>query len=146
MISFDTNIAVHAANVDSGHHGAARDFLKSLSERQDVVVCELMLVELYMKLRNSAIFATPLPAKDAVQICEAYRNNLAWTLVESASVMDQVWQLAGQKYFAIRRIVDVRFGLTLQHFGVTEFATTNLKDFEGLGFERVWNPLLPLSS
>jgi len=25
--------------------------------------------------------------------------------------------------------------------GVTEFATVNTKDFEGLGFRRVWNPL-----
>ena len=25
--------------------------------------------------------------------------------------------------------------------GVTEFATMNVKDFEGLGFRKVWNPL-----
>jgi len=25
--------------------------------------------------------------------------------------------------------------------GVTEFATLNVKDFQGLGFQRVWNPL-----
>jgi len=25
--------------------------------------------------------------------------------------------------------------------GVTEFATVNVNDFEGLGFQRVWNPL-----
>ncbi|MFM8358316.1 MAG: hypothetical protein ACKOET_07130 [Verrucomicrobiota bacterium] len=30
----------------------------------------------------------------------------------------------------------------LRHDGVTEFATANVKDFEGFGFERVWNPLL----
>jgi hypothetical protein len=24
---------------------------------------------------------------------------------------------------------------------VTEFATVNVKDFEGLGFRKVWNPL-----
>jgi len=30
-----------------------------------------------------------------------------------------------------------RCGIT----GVTEFATANLKDFFGLGFDRVWNPL-----
>ena len=40
-----------------------------------------------------------------------------------------------------RRIFDIRLALTLLHFGVTDFATTNLKDFEGLGFERIWNPL-----
>lgn len=31
--------------------------------------------------------------------------------------------------------------LALHAFGVTEFATANVKDFEGLGFARVWNPV-----
>jgi hypothetical protein len=38
-------------------------------------------------------------------------------------------------------IVDARLGLTLRHHGVDEFATTNIKDFAGFGFTRVWNPL-----
>jgi hypothetical protein len=29
----------------------------------------------------------------------------------------------------------------LLHHRVTEFATTNVKDFHGFGFVRVWNPL-----
>ncbi|MFM8635837.1 MAG: hypothetical protein ACKOEX_13695 [Planctomycetia bacterium] len=40
-----------------------------------------------------------------------------------------------------RRIYDVRLGLTLRHYEVKRFATTNGKDFRGLGFEKVWNPL-----
>ena len=34
-----------------------------------------------------------------------------------------------------------RTALALQAFGVTEFATGNIKDFEGLGFAKVWNPI-----
>ena len=30
---------------------------------------------------------------------------------------------------------------TLLAHGVTDFATANVEDFEGLGFRRVWNPL-----
>ena len=44
--------------------------------------------------------------------------------------------------FARRRIYDARTALCLRAFGVKEFATANEKDFEGFGFERVWNPLL----
>jgi len=55
--------------------------------------------------------------------------------------MDRVWQAAGKKGFARRRIFDVRLGETLRHHGVTQFATANVKDFETLGFEKVWNPL-----
>jgi predicted nucleic acid-binding protein len=40
---------------------------------------------------------------------------------------------------ARRRIHDARISLTLRHHGVNERATTNVKDFEGFGFARVWN-------
>ena len=40
------------------------------------------------------------------------------------------------------RLIDVRLALTLRYHGVTDFATANVKDFNGLGFARVWNPLL----
>jgi predicted nucleic acid-binding protein len=52
MISLDTNLAVYAANSSMPGHAAARGFLESLGSRDDVVVCELMLVELYLKLRD----------------------------------------------------------------------------------------------
>ncbi len=48
-------------------------------------------------------------------------------------------------YFHIRNskfeLCIVRFTLTLRHLGVTQFATTNAKQFEGFGFEKVWNPI-----
>ncbi len=46
--------------------------------------------------------------------------------------------LAGVAY---RRIYDARLALTLRQHGVTEFATTNTRDFDGFGFTRVFNPL-----
>lgn len=36
--------------------------------------------------------------------------------------------------------VDANILLSLQAFGVTEFATANLGDFTGLGFSKVWDP------
>jgi uncharacterized protein len=66
--------------------------------------------------------------------CRALRQNQNWLLVESAPVMPDVWGWTGKRGFAFRRIIDIRLGLTLRHFGVTEFATTNKKGFRGLGF------------
>lgn len=140
MLSFDTNVAVHAANSSSSLHTSALEFLLSLGERTDVVISELMLVELYLKLRNEKIFRRPLGPGAAASVCQAYRNNASWKLVDFAPVMDEVWRIAGGRGFAIRRIIDVRLGLALVHHGVEEFATTNVKDFQGLGFARVWNP------
>jgi predicted nucleic acid-binding protein len=62
-------------------------------------------------------------------------------LLEHAPVMERVWQISAQPHFARRRIFDARIALTLIHHGVTSLATANVKDFEDLGFERVWNPL-----
>ena len=129
MISFDSNIAVHAANSASSIHRPAVEFLQSIATRRDVAVCELVLVELYLKLRNDRIFPRPLNASQAATVCQTYRNNRAWSLIDSAPVMDAVWEQAEQRGFAFRRIIDVRLGLTLLHHGVTEFATTNEKDF-----------------
>ena len=141
MLSFDTNLAVYATNSATPQHSAAREFLHRLINRQDVAVCELMLVELYLKLRNPVIFPKPLTASEAVAHCRQFRENGNWRLLESAPVMDQVWRLASAREFAFRRIIDARLALTLRHHGVEEFATTNERDFQGFGFKRVWNPL-----
>ena len=143
MLSFDTNIAVYAANAGSPFHDRARNSLQSLATRKDIAVCELVLVELYLKLRNEKIFSRPLTASQAAAVCQAYRKNQAWTLIESAPVMENIWEFAAQKDCAFRRIIDLRLAHTLLHHGVTEFATANEKDFVGQGFLRVWNPLLP---
>ncbi|NBX29063.1 PIN domain-containing protein [bacterium] len=142
MLSFDTNLAVHAANHDSEWHKPCRAFIASLATRRDVAICELMLVELYLKLRNARIFPKPLSAAQATTVCTAYRSNQAWQLIDCAPVMDDVWNHAAKPGFAFRRIIDVRLARTLLHHGVTEFATANTKDFLRLGFDRVWNPLV----
>lgn len=139
MISFDTNIAVYAANSRDPRHGAAQAFLERVRTDSDVVICELMLVELYLKLCNARIFANPWPPAEAAEVCQAYRRNRIWKLVEAAPVMNEVWRWAGRSDFAFHRIIDARLALTLRHHGVTEFVTGNRKDFQGFGFARVWD-------
>lgn len=141
MKSFDTNVVVHAANRDSPQHAQARQFLEQTGQERNVVICELMLVEVFLKLCNARIFRKPMSASQAGTWCEGLRSNRNWMLVEDAPVMEATWKWTHRRNFAFRRIMDIRLGLTLRHHGVTEFATTNVKDFQGLGFARVWNPL-----
>ena len=61
---------------------------------------------------------------------------------ESRPLHDTLWEKARAQDFAFRRLYDARSALTLTAHGVTDFATVNVKDFEGFGFTRVWNPLL----
>lgn len=135
-----TNILLYAQNADCPEHEPAWDYLLGIAQSQGVAICELVLVELYLLLRNPAVIRQPLGPSEAAEMCRRYRGNPRWRLIENAPVMEGVWGAAGDAGFARRRIIDLRLALTLQHHGVTELATANVKDFEGLGFERVWNP------
>ncbi|QQL46209.1 TA system VapC family ribonuclease toxin [Sulfuriroseicoccus oceanibius] len=143
MIGVDTNLLLYALHAGVGEHAAARAFMMECGTRQDVVMSELVLVELYVLLRNAKVFGREVPAAEAAGVVQRFRHNPNWMVVENAPVMDEVWAYAARPGFARRRLFDVRLALTLQHHGVTRFATANVRDFEGLGFEKVWNPLEP---
>ena len=144
LFSCDTNILLHSLNANSPRHDLARTFVNSLDSR--FRMSELVLVELYVLLRNPAVLNQPLSAPEAVEICENFRRHPKWGGVidlapQSARVMDQVWRAAADHNFARRRIFDARLAFTLRHYGVTHFATQNLKDFQGFGFREVFDPL-----
>ena len=137
--SLDTNLLLYAANPDSPHHAAAKRFA-SAPER--FVICELVLVELYMLLRNPAVLARPMTAGAAADFCAALRANPHWQHVDyEPGVSAPLWAWARRTRAGFRRIIDARLALTLRHHGVTAFATANAKDFADFGFDTVWNPL-----
>jgi len=149
MLSIDTNLLFHAVAADRPEHARARAWMGSLKDRQDVALSELVLVEFYRLLRNPAVSARPLSAPAAAQVIQRYRGHPYWRILgfprNSKRLHDNLWTAMAKPGIAYRRIFDVRLALSLLAFGVTEFATTNLQDFEGLGFERVWNPLVDAS-
>lgn len=145
MISCDTNILYAAIDSRSARHDVARQFLMSFQQRDDFALCELVLVELYGLLRNPAVSLVPCSAAEAAGVIETFRGHPRWQILDypgpQSGVMSELWKVAGERSFAYRRIYDVRLALTLRHYGVTEFATRNKKDFQGFGFGKVWDPL-----
>lgn len=144
MTGIDTNILIYARGAGSPWQKEAVAFLEGLAGDPDVVVAELVLVEYYLALRNPAVFSPVLGAKEAAAECRIFQRHPSWALAEQANVMDRVWQEAAKAGCSRRRIIDIRWAFTLQAHGVIQFATASTKDFAGLGFERVWNPLGPL--
>ena len=142
VCSVDTNIIVYSLNQDCEEHEAARDFMQTLAKSDNVAIAEQTLVELYLLIRNPAVFQHPYQAEAATEVCYRLRTNPRWRIIECRSIMNQVWSLASTHQFPRRRIIDARLGLTLVAAGVTEFATRNIVDFEGLGFQRVYDPLI----
>jgi predicted nucleic acid-binding protein len=146
MTSIDANILLYSYCADSPFHELARVFIESLAMREDVVLSEFVLTEFYLLLRNPAVLARPLAAADAAAVIGSYRKHPLWKTCgfspRSRELHDELWKLAAGLDFARRRIYDARTALCLIAFGVTDFATLNLKDFQGFGFKRVWNPLV----
>lgn len=140
MISVDTNILLYAFNSDCEEHQRAREVIKKLGSDSDVVLSELVLVELYILLRNPVVIGHPLKAAEAVSVCRAWRKNPRWRVVECGPIMEKVWEQASRSDFGRRQIIDARLALTLRHHGVTTFVTRNTGHFENYGFERLWNP------
>ena len=145
MLSIDTNILVHAFNEDSPSHQVAYAWLLSIQDADDVAISEFILAEFYGLLRNPAVLQRPLSAVDAVEVIQSYRTHPCWRLIgfplESRVLHDTLWKQAANAKFGFRRLYDLRSALTMIAQGVTEFATVNVKDFEGLGFRRVWSPI-----
>ena len=148
MFSIDANLLLYAFNNASPWHNESRAWLASIQGDEDVAISELILAEFYGLLRNPAVLKHPLSASEAVEIVQTYRSHPRWRLIgfpiESRPLHDALWQKARAKDFAFRKLYDARSALTMTSQGVTEFATVNVKDFEGMGFRRVWNPLRKL--
>lgn len=141
MTSADTNLFLYAANPNSPLHATATAFFKTM-DSADFVICELVLVEIYMQLRNPAVLPQPLSASQSAAFCKQLREHPRWQHVDyEPAVSASLWKWAADTTVGFRQIIDARLALTLQFHGVTEFATANLKHFETFGFERLWNPL-----
>jgi toxin-antitoxin system PIN domain toxin len=145
VIACDTNILFIALEVTRPFHGKAREFLDGQRMNSGFALCELALLELYVLLRNPVLCRRPLAAPDAVGMIRALRSNPRWSVIDypgpAPGIMEAIWRSAAERDFARRRVFDARLAHTLLHHRVTEFATTNVKGFEGFGFARLWNPL-----
>ena len=145
MLSIDTNILFHGFNEDSPSHEAALAWITSIAGDEAVAISEFILAEFYGLLRTPAVLKHPLPADEAVEVIQTYRTHPRWRLIgfptESRPLHDTLWQKARTTAFAFRKLYDTRSALTMTAQGVTELATVNVKDFEGLGFRKVWNPI-----
>src|SRR5437868_4369017 len=100
MISFDTNLLLYSLNQDCAEYEQARAFFSTLPAASgEVGICELVLIELYVLLRNPAVLKNPLNATEAASIIQTFREHPSWTLLdypgESSNIMEAVWPPSG---------------------------------------------------
>ncbi len=146
MISIDTNLLFHAFAQDRPEHLKAFSWISDQANNSTILISEFILIEFYTLLRNPSVLKNPLSAKEAGEVIKTYRHHPTWRLVgfpsQSQEIHDELHHLMTKQGVAFRRIYDTRTALSLRRFGVTDFATCNVKDFQGFGFKKVWNPLV----
>lgn len=144
-MSCDTNVLFAALDSDSAYHAVAVAFLNGMRESEQFGLCELVLVELYGLLRNPTVSKRPQNGAEAARVIQQFRSHPRWLILDypgdQSAIMNRLWELASKTDFPYRKVYDARLALTLRYHGVSEFATCNVKDFQGFGFKRVWNPL-----
>ncbi|MFA6294222.1 MAG: TA system VapC family ribonuclease toxin [Victivallales bacterium] len=142
MISCDTNILFYSLNKACLEYGKAKNFLESQLENDKFCICELVLVELYVLLRNPKMNRHPASAQQAVAVIQRFRSNPRWRVIDyPGGLMNEIWGYAGNRNPAYRSIFDARLAFTLLHHNVKDFATRNVKDFESFNFRKTWDPL-----
>ena len=145
MLSLDTNLLFEACESSTRRHARAVAFLREQAHNHNLALCELVLAELYVLLRNPALSRSPLGAPEAAAVIQSFRSNPAWRLIDypgtGSGLADDLWQRVARPQTPYRTLFDARLALTLRHHGVTELATRNTKDFQDYGFTRAWDPL-----
>ena len=108
---------------------------------RDFRICELALAELYGLLRNPVVMQKAVSPREAAEAIGMLRSRPAWPVLDyPGGLMDEVWRRASEPQFPRTGVFDARLALTLRHYGVTHFATRNVKHFQDYGFEKVYDP------
>lgn len=143
MKSLDTNILLYAINSNCPEHTICKQLVnKAISEKDQWIVADQVFFELYRLLRNPVVLQKPLTASQAADTINWYREKSGWLKCAWESDMMKIlnthWKVES---FSPRKSFDAVLAVTLKAYGVEEFYTRNVKDFESFKFFRVINPL-----
>ena len=145
MNSLDTNILVYAANEDCDEHVKANHLVNdALSAPRDWIIAEQVLFEYYKALRHPKILSKPLTATAAATQIRFLREKSGFMICcYELTFWDDVVGSLSKHDFPYQRTHDQILASTLLRNGVKTFHTRNTKDFLGIGFERLVNPIDP---
>lgn len=143
MKGVDTNILIYAFNTGSPFHGKASAVMKEIcSAPGEWMIADQVLWEYYRVLRNAKLLPHPCSAEEAANQIRFIREELGVACCAyDTKLYSEVIAILGKPKFAAQRTHDVVLAVTLRHHGVTEFYTSNTKNFSDLGFKRVINPI-----
>ena len=144
--SLDTNILLYAINADCPEHSIWADLVETAVDQGDQwIIADQVWFELYRLLRNPAVLSKPLGAGEAADTISWYRSATGWQhCAWEPGMMPKLASRWTLDSFPVRRSFDLILAITLKEHGVDVLHTRNTKDFEGLNYFMVKNPLAQL--
>jgi uncharacterized protein len=143
MNSLDTNLLYYATNQSCPEHALALEFVEqALHESSGWIVADQVLLEYYRLVRNPMVMEKPLSAGEAAERVRFFREETGWRrCCYSRECWDEVFGGLSAPRFPARRTFDLVLAVTLRRNGVKAFYTRNPRDFAGLGWFSVTDPL-----
>ncbi len=131
MILLDTNVLVHALNLDAPQHQASRMMVQAGYDGDlPVVLVPQVLLEAYAILTDPRRVAHPLPPAQAWSQIDAYRGGLP-VLDFGAKVLDDLAHVVNVRVPVAQDIFDAALIAQMRAYGVTTLCTFNIEDFQG---------------
>ena len=143
MNSLDTNILIYAVNADCPEHSRAAEIYQSMLDvPEEWILSDQILFEFYRALRNSRILERPLGHQQALdQITFLREKSGVQHCAYETAFWPELYRDNSNENPMLAHTFDRVRAATLKQNGVTCFYPRNTKDFTGVGFERLINPI-----
>ncbi len=133
-VAVDSNLLVHAVEIESPKHGAAKELLARLAETESVVVSVQNLAEFSRVVTEKV--PRPLSAIEAQTALDAFLEVFSVVSYDAAAVRRALgYAEAGNTYF-----FDALLAATMLENGIDTIYTENTQDFQKIPGIKAVNP------
>jgi predicted nucleic acid-binding protein len=141
-ILLDTNILVHAYNKSSPNQKQAATIIKkALQGEIDTCITSQVLYELFAVITNPKRVETPLPAKEATELCvELWECDEIEKINPSTIAPLEVFKLVQSLKLCRAEVFDCNLAVTAKENNVDTIYTENVNDFKQYSFVKTVNP------
>jgi len=146
MFALDTNILVHAHNLDSPLCAKAKEFVGRVITQEDsignpVVSLPLQVCAEFINVITRRTIGTPLALLDAISVIRDYTELLKIPVIYPRPTQLRTFLELLESTTTRKTVFDVVLAATLKDNGIEGLYTVNVDDFTEFSFLKVVNPL-----
>jgi predicted nucleic acid-binding protein len=140
-VCIDSNILIYSFDNSSKFNKKAIEVVESLLLDQELVLCDLTLIEFFQVITNKNKVDHPMPSENAVKIINKFLNNPSVQILYLNDVIIR------ESFFSIidykvkqYGIYDHLLAMSMKYNNISTFYTLNIADFIDYHFLKIINP------